>query len=164
MSKKSLLVLVTMSLLIFSVLLYAQGRQRGKQLTVDVVPILATFSFVDADGSGPIDPTAGDPFVIEGDIFKEGTSQRIGDFVCRGFFISQPDGDVTSVNQSFEIDGRGAIYVVGNEDGGVPGVSGLSRAIVGATGDFKGSGEAVIEPMPTGANPFIFRITFNFRD
>ena len=162
MSKKSLLVLVTMSLLIFSILVYAQGTKRGQTLTVDVVPDLSTFSFVDVDGS--TDPTAGDPFVIEGDILKEGTSQRIGDFVCRGWFITQADGDVTSVNQSFEIDGRGAIYVVGNEDGAVSLVDGFSRAIVGATGDFKGSGEAIIEPMPTGANPFIFRITFNFRD
>ena len=155
MRKKSLLVLVTMSLLVFGVLLYADDDD--DELTVDVVPILATFSFVDADGSGLIDPTAGDPFVIEGDIFKEGTAVRIGDFVCRGWFITQADGDVTSVTQSFEIDGRGAIYVVGNEDGKVPGVSGFSRAIVGATGDFaedfEGSGEAIIEPMPTGANP-----------
>ncbi len=162
MSKKSLLVLVTMSLLIFSILVYAQGRERGKQLTVDVIPILATFSFVDVDGS--TDPTPGDPFVIQADIFKVGTSVRIGDYVCRGWFITQADGDFTSVNQSFEIDGRGAIYIVGNEDGKVPGVSGFSRAIVGATGDFKGSGEAIIVPTGTGANPFTFTATFNFRD
>ncbi len=162
MRKKRLLVFATVSLLVFSVLLYAQGRQRSKKLTVDVVPNLATLSFVDLDGSGG--PTAGDPFVIQGDIFEEGTSHRIGDFVCRGFFISQPDGDFASVNQSFEIDGRGAIYVVGNEPGSVPGVSGFSRAIVGATGDFKGSGEAIIELVPTSTNPFVFNITFNFRD
>ncbi len=162
MRKKSLLLLVTMSLFVFGVLLYAQGRQRGHTLTVHVVPDLATFSFVDVDGS--TDPTAGDPFVIEGDIFKEGTSHRIGDFVCRGFFISQPDGDFASVNQSFEIDGRGAIYVVGNEPGKVHGVSGFSRAIVGATGHFRGSGEAIIELVPTSTNPFVFNITFNFRD
>ncbi len=162
MSKKSLLVLVTMSLLVFSVLLYAQGTKRGQTLTVHVVPDLSTFSLVDADSSGG--PTAGDPFDVQGDIFEQGTSNRIGDFVCRGFWIAQPDGDFTSVNQSFEIDGRGAIYVVGNEPGSVPGVSGFSRAIVGATGDFKGSGEAIIELMPTATNPFVFNITFNFRD
>lgn len=162
MRKKSLLVPVTLSLLAFSVLLYAQGRQRGKKLTVDVVPNLATFSFVDLDSSG--DESPGEPFDIQGDIFEEGTLNRIGDFVCRGFFITQPDGDETSVNQSFEIDGRGAIYVVGNEPGAVFQVGGFSRAIVGATGDFKGSGEAIIQPMPTPTNPFIFRITFNFRD
>ena len=38
MSKKSLLVLVSVSLLVFSVLLYAQGTKRGQKLTVHVVP------------------------------------------------------------------------------------------------------------------------------
>ncbi len=65
--------------------------------------------------------------------------------------------------------GSGAPCVEGNENGAVPGVSGFSRAIVGATGEFKGSGEASIEPMPNDpdvdpANPFMFRATFNFRD
>ena len=164
MRNKSLLVLVTMSLLVFGVLVYADDD--GEELTVHVVPDLATFSFVDVDSSGG--PTAGDPFDVQGDIFEQGTSNRIGDFVCRGFFITQPDGDFASVNQSFEIDGRGAIYVVGNEPGSVPGVSGFSRAIVGATGDFaedfEGSGEAIIELMPTATNPFVFNITFNFDD
>ena len=159
MKKKSLLVLVTMSLLVFSVLLYAQGRQRGKTLTVDVVPDFNTFSFVDLDSSTTA--TAGEPFIVQGDLFEEDTLNRIGDFICRGFFITlQPnDGDGTSVTQSYEIDGRGTIFVAGNEPGFVPGVSGIRRAIIGATGDFNGSGEATIEPIPTG-----FRITFNFRD
>ncbi len=167
MSKKSLLVLVTMSLLVFSVLLYAQGTQRGKKLTVDVVTDDPTFSFVDIDGS--TDPTPGEPFIIEGDIFAEGTvfvSPPVGHFVCRGFFIApQADGDVTIVHQSFEINGRGTIHIEGNEDGAVPGVVGFHRAIVGATGDFKGSGEATVVPMPgLGGGAFSFRITFNFRD
>ena len=83
--------------------------------------------------------------------------------------MPQADGDFTFVHQSYEIESRGTIHVEGNEPGGVPGVSGFSRAIVGATGEFKGSGEASIEPMPNDpdvdpANPFMFRATFNFRD
>lgn len=164
MRKKSLLVFVTMSLLVFGVLLYAQGRQRAKTLTVDVVTDLSTFSFVDLDSSGT--PTPGEPFLIEGNIFEEGSrTGAIGHFLCRGFWIAvQGDGDFTFVSQSFEIDGRGTIHIQGNEPGGVPGVSGLSRAIIGATGDFKGSGEANVEPLPIPSNPFIFRITFNFGD
>ena len=44
----------------------------GGNLTVDVVPDLNTFSFVDIDGSGLASP--GEPFVIEGAIHRKNTS------------------------------------------------------------------------------------------
>ena len=137
---------------------FSGGKGGGKKLTVDVIPDGATFSFVDLDGSG--DPTAGEPFLVEGDIFKKDGLVVIGHFLCRGFFIvPQGDGDSTFVHQSFEIDGKGTIHIEGNEPGAVHGVGDLSRAIVGATGKFKGSGEAVIRPLAGGA----FRATFRFK-
>ena len=134
-------------------------RADGK-LTVDVVPDFSTFSFVDLDGS--TGPTAGEPFVVEGDVRERrddfGTGPRIGTFICRGFFIiPQADGDITYVSQSFEIDGKGTIYVQGNEPGATAGKDGFRRAIVGATGRFPGSGQAIVEPLPTGD-----RVTFRF--
>ena len=115
-----------------------------EELTVDVVPDFSTFSFVDVDGSG--DPTAGDPFIVEGDVREEGTETVIGHYLCRGFFIVlQDDGDFTFVHQSFEIAGRGTIHVEGNESDVL-----TVRAIDGASGDFKVKKDAVLiaDPMP----------------
>ena len=175
MRKGLLSILLAASLLVIGILLSVQvySQQRAKKLVVDVVPDLNTFSFVDLDSSTT--PTAGEPFIVEGEIFEEGIFEggpmiSLGTYLCRGFFIVvQADGDFTVVHQSFEIESRGTIHVEGNENGAVPGVIGFSRAIVGATGEFKGSGEASIEPMPNDpdvdpANPFMFRATFNFRD
>lgn len=130
-------------------------------LTVDVIPDLTSLHFIDSDSSGS--PTAGEAFVIEGGIFNEGATERIGTFICRGWFIrAQADGDVAYVSQVFEIDERGAIFLQGTEPGGVPGLNGLVRAITGAVGEFPGFGQALIEPMPATDNPLIFRATFRF--
>lgn len=151
-------------IVIFSFLMttmfYSQAYSGKKRLTVDVVPDFSTFSFVDLDGS--LGPTAGEPFYVEGDVRERrddfGTGPRIGTFICRGFFIiPQDDGDITYVSQSFEIDGKGTIYVQGNEPGATAGMDGFRRAIVGATGWFPSSGQAIVEPLPTGD-----RVTFRF--
>ena len=139
---------------------YAQAG--GRKLTVDVVPDFNTMSWVDIDGSGgppaPANfPSTGEPFLIEGRIDKKNTTTRIGTYLCRGWFIvPQADGDATYVSQSFEIDGKGTIFVQGFEG------SGVRRAIVGATGSFPSSGQAKILPHPTSANPIAFRIVFRF--
>ena len=128
-------------------------------LTVDVIPDLATFSFVDVDGSGG--PTAGDPFIVEGGVFRKGTTTLIGHYLCRGFFITpQADGDFTYVTQSFEIFNRGSIHVEGNESPFL-----TFRAITGVTGNFEAEEGAVLiaDPKP-GLGVFAFRATFVFDD
>ena len=124
-------------------------------LTVDVIPDLSTFSFVDVGGDG--DPTPGDPFIIEGDVRETGTETVIGRYLCRGFFIvPQADGDVTTVHQSFEIAGEGTIHVEGNESDVL-----TVRAIVGASGGFRVRKDAILiaDPMPD-LGPLAFRATF----
>ena len=124
-------------------------------LTVDVIPDLSTFSFIDVGGDG--DPTAGDPFIVEGDILEVGTETVIGRYLCRGFFIvPQADGDVTTVHQSFEIAGEGTIHVEGNESDVL-----TVRAIVGASGGFRVRKDAILiaDPMPD-LGPLAFRATF----
>ena len=124
-------------------------------LIVDVVPDLDTFSLQDVDGSGG--PSAGDPFIVEGDILEVGTGAVIGRYLCRGYFIvPQADGDVTTVHQSFEIDGEGTIHVEGNESD----VSTV-RAIVGASGGFSVRNNAVLIADPMGDPALLaFRATF----
>ena len=126
-----------------------------EELTVDVVPDLSTFSFVDVDGDGA--PSAGDPFLVEGDVREEGTETVIGHYLCRGYFIVlQADGDFTFVHQSFEFTGIGTIHVEGNESGVV-----MLRAIVGASGDIRVRKDAVLiaEPRPD-LGDFAFQGTF----
>ena len=124
-------------------------------LTVDVIPDLSTFSFIDIGGDG--DPTAGDPFIVEGDVREVGTETVIGRYLCRGYFIvPQADGDITTVHQSFEIDGVGTIHVEGNESDGL-----TLRVIDRASGDFEVKKEAVLiaDPM-LEVDTFAFQATF----
>jgi hypothetical protein len=135
--------------------LMAVASSPAPVLTVDVIPDLSTFSFVDVGGDG--DATPGDPFIVEGDVLEVGTETVIGHYLCRGYFIvPQADGDVTTVHQSFEIDGEGTIHVEGNESD----VSTV-RAIVGASGGFSVRNNAVLiaDPMPD-LGPLAFRATF----
>ncbi len=124
------------------------------EFTVDVVPDLATFSFVDVDSSG--DPTAGDPFIVEGDVREAGGKTVIGHFLCRGYFIAvQADGDLTYVHQSFEFPGMGTIHVEGNESSVL-----TVLAIDGASG-FEVEEDAVLiaDPRPD-LGLFAFQGTF----
>ncbi len=126
-----------------------------EELTVDVVPDLSTFSFVDVDGDGA--PSAGDPFIIEGDVREEGTKTVIGRYLCRGYFIVlQADGDFSFVAQSFEITGIGTIHVAGNESDVL-----TVRAVDGASGDFEVEEDAVLiaDPRPD-LGVFAFQGTF----
>ena len=146
--------LIAVSLVALAALM-AVASSPAPVLNVDVIPDLSTFSFIDVGGDG--DPTAGDPFSIEGDVREVGTETVIGRYLCRGFFIvPQPDGDITTVHQSFEIDGVGTIHVEGNESDVL-----TLRAIVGASGNFKVKKHAVLiaDPMPD-LGPLAFRATF----
>ncbi len=146
--------LIVVSLVALAALM-AVASSPAPALTVDVVPDLSTFSFIDVGGDG--DPTAGDPFSIEGDVREVGTETVIGRYLCRGYFIvPQADGDITTVHLSFEIDGEGTIHVEGNETD----VSTV-LAIVGASGGFRVRNDAVLfaDPMPD-LGPLAFRATF----
>lgn len=165
--KRDILIIVVVSLvLVINMLVYEQAQADDpKRLTVDVVPDFSSMSWVDIDGSGgppaPANfPSTGEPFMIEGEVFaKNTTTNPIGIYLCRGWFIRpHADGHFTYVSQSFEIDGKGTIFVQGNER-----VEGGRRAIVGATGDFRGVGQAIIEAHPNPPNPISFRVTFIFR-
>ena len=165
MREKRLILGAQLFFILASFFLYSQLSAKSfaaDSLTVKVTLDFSTFSWVDIDGSGgppaPANfPTPGEPFLIQGDIFQKDTNNRIGTFLCRGFFITpQDDGDFSFVHQSFEIDGMGTIHVEGNEPGAVPGIEGFSRAVVGATGNFEdASPQAVVVPTDTG-----FLITF----
>ena len=126
-------------------------------LTVDVVPDFGgTLTFVDFDESGSLTPF--EPFLVLGTIFEQDTNNRLGTFVCRGWFIpQQDDGDRNYMSQSFELDNIGTIQVIGHELGGVTGIEGFSQVIAGGTGVFKGiSGETRRVPQAAGS----FRVTF----
>ncbi len=165
MSEKRLIFGAQLFFILASFFLTASGFT-ADSLTVEVVLDFSTMSWVDIDGSGgppaPANfPTPGEPFLIQGDIFQKDTNNRIGTFLCRGFFITpQDDGDFSFVHQSFEIDGMGTIHVEGNEPGAVPGIEGFSRAVVGATGSFEGAAaQAAVVNTETG-----FLITFIFEE
>ena len=146
--------LIVVSLMALAALM-AVAFSPAPVLTVDVIPDLSTFSFVDVGGDG--DATPGDPFIIEGDVRERGTETVIGRYLCRGFFIvPQADGDVTTVHQSFEIAGEGTIHVEGNETDVL-----TVRAIVGASGGFRVRKDAILiaDPMPD-LGPLAFRATF----
>lgn len=146
--------LIAVSLVALAALM-AVASSPAPVLTVDVIPDLSTFTFVDVGGDG--DATPGDPFIIEGDVREKGTETVIGRYLCRGFFIvPQADGDVTTVHQSFEIDGEGTIHVEGNETDVL-----TVRAIVGASGGFRVRKDAILiaDPMPD-LGPLAFRATF----
>lgn len=72
-------IVVVLMLAASSFLLYAGSDSHRKRLTVDVVPNLDTFSFVDINSDQTSSP--GEPFIITGDIFKKGTTKRLGDFI-----------------------------------------------------------------------------------
>ncbi len=148
----------------------ADGHAVDVEFTVDVVPDLSTFSFVDVDGS--TDPTPGDPFVVEGDVREEGTPRVLGHYLCRGFFIvAQADGDFTYVHQSFEfarlagptvtpLPGIGTIHVQGNES-----IILTVRSVDGGTGDFEGVKSGVLMADPAEElGAFAFRATFLLDD
>ncbi len=147
--------LIVVSLVALAALM-AVASSPAPVLTVDVIPDLSTFTFVDVDGDGG-PPAPGDPFIVEGDVREVGTETVIGRYLCRGFFIvPQADGDVTTVHQSFEIDGEGTIHVEGNETDVL-----TVRAIVGASGGFRVIKNAILiaDPMPD-LGPLAFRATF----
>ena len=146
--------LIVVSLVALAALM-AVASSPAPVLTVDVIPDLSTFSFIDVGGDG--DPTAGDPFIVEGDVLEVGTETVIGRYLCRGYFIvPQEDGDVTTVHQSFEIDGEGTIHVEGNESDVL-----TVRAIVGASGGFRVIKNAVLIADPMGDPALLaFRATF----
>ena len=146
--------LIVVSLVALAALM-AVASSPAPVLTVDVIPDLSTFSFIDVGGDGG--PTAGDPFIVEGDILEVGTETVIGRYLCRGYFIvPQADGDVTTVHQSFEIDGEGTIHVEGNETDVL-----TVRAIVGASGGFRVRNNAVLIADPMGDPALLaFRATF----
>ena len=146
--------LIVVSLVALAALM-AVASSPAPVLTVDVIPDLSTFSFIDVGGDGA--PTAGDPFIVEGDILEVGTETVIGRYLCRGYFIvPQADGDVTTVHQSFEIDGEGTIHVEGNETDVL-----TVRAIVGASGGFRVRNNAVLIADPMGDPALLaFRATF----
>ena len=90
---------------------------------------------------------------------------KIGDFVCEGVFIANvemvgmdqapvitnaPDGQFTSVRQSFNLTGKGSILVSGTEPGTGPGQN--QRAVVGGTGDFAGATGIVSQTLALGVS------------
>ncbi len=169
MSEKRLIFGAQLLFMVASFFLYSQLSTQSfaaDSLTVEVVIDFSTWTWVDLDGSGgppaPANfPTPGEPFMIQGDIFQKDTNNRIGTFLCRGFYIiPQDDGDFAFVHNFFEIDGMGTIHVEGSEPGSVPGIEGFSRTVVGATGSFVGvAPEAAVELTDTG-----FLMTFFFEE
>ena len=114
----------------------------GNLLVLDVVGIGATFDkIVTTDDQGP--------FYIAGDIFDPETGVLIGAFHCWGWFIE--DGDVTIVNQEYDLFDRGKIQVQGVEDGS-------PRAVTGGTGEFINVRGQMTEP--TDEDGVIFRPAF----
>lgn len=140
--------------LVFGLASWSSSSPHDKELTVDVIPDLATFSTVEAN--------LGNPFVIEGEVRKAGTTTVIGKYLCRGWFLTpQTNDDATFVHQSFEIFGKGTIHVEGNESP-FP----RTRAIVAVIGDFKKNegGTLLAIPMPDELGPLAFTATFRFKN
>ena len=132
-------------------------------IEVDVQADPATLALQDLNGNGSPDP--GEPFSIRAILYTPGTNTKIGDFVCEGVFIANvemtgmdsapvitnaPDGQFTSVRQSFNLTGKGSILVSGTEPGTGPGQN--QRAVVGGTGDFAGVTGIVSQTLALGVS------------
>ncbi len=130
---------------------------------VDVQADPATLALQDLNGNGSPDP--GEPFSIRAILYTPGTNTKIGDFVCEGVFIANvemvgmdqapvitnaPDGQFTSVRQSFNFTGKGSILVSGTEPGTGPGQN--QRAVVGGTGDFAGATGILSQTLALGVS------------
>lgn len=125
-------------------------------LEVDVQPDFNTFMVNDLDQSGAdggVQVTYGDYFLWVGDLFKPGTSTKVGRWICRGvkhaslgFVDFEKPMDIKGSilktwgtnTQSYLIDGKGDIELIGLEPG-YDGKGGLAYAIVGGTGDYAGA-------------------------
>ena len=123
----------------------------------------ATLALQDLNGNGSPDP--GEPFSIRAILYTPGSNTKIGDFVCEGVFIANvemmgmdaapvitnaPDGQFTSVRQSFNLTGKGSLLVSGTEPGTGPGQN--QRAVVGGTGDFAGAPGIVSQTLALGVS------------
>ena len=132
-------------------------------IEVDLQPDPATLALQDLNGNGTPDP--GEPFSIRAIIYTPGTNTKIGDFVCEGVFIANvampgmdqapvitnaPDGQFTSVRQSFNITGKGSLLVSGTEPGTGPGQN--QRAVVGGTGQFAGATGIITQTLALGVS------------
>ncbi len=132
-------------------------------IEVDVQADPATLALQDLNGNGAPDP--GEPFSIRAILYTPGTNTKIGDFVCEGVFIANvemvgmdqapvitnaPDGQFTSVRQSFNFTGKGSLLVSGTEPGTGPGRN--QRAVVGGTGDFAGATGIVSQTLALGVS------------
>ncbi len=135
----------------------------SETIEVDLQPDPATLALQDLNGNGS--PDAGEPFSIRAIIYEPGTNTRIGDFVCEGVFIANvemvgmteapvitnaPDGQFTSVRQSFNLTGKGSLLVSGTEPGTGPDQN--QRAVVGGTGDFAGATGIVSQTLALGVS------------
>ena len=127
------------------------------ELVVDVKLAVSTLDRALSDLSPS---TREGAFYVQGDIFTPGGEAAgedpIGIFHCWGYSLDEGVGGFGIVSQEFELFDRGRIQLQGRE------APGLTRAVVGGTGDFKGaSGEAQNTP-PVVELPLLrFTTTFD---
>ena len=161
---RSSIVVVSLVLMLALAACAGEGNDLvSETIEADLQPDPATLALQDLNGNGSPDP--GEPFSIRAILYTPGSNTKIGDFVCEGVFIANvemvgmdqapvitnaPDGQFTSVRQSFNFTGKGSLLVSGTEPGTGPGQN--QRAVVGGTGDFAGATGIVSQTLALGVS------------
>ena len=162
---RSSIVVVSLVLMLALAACAGEGNDLvSETIEADLQPDPATLALQDLNGNGSPDP--GEPFSIRAILYTPGSNTKIGDFVCEGVFIANvemvgmdqapvitnaPDGQFTSVRQSFNFTGKGSLLVSGTEPSTGPGQN--QRAVVGGTGDFAGGRQALsVKPWRWGCH------------
>lgn len=137
-----------------------KNQQSAVVVSFDVVPNPLSFRFIDQRGHGS--PMSGTPALLEGVVYSPATRDRIGSYARTGFFITpEHEGNQQLIHEAVVLDGRGTLFLTGFVPGVSRGVDGLSRAVIGGTGEFTcARGEALIELLHGDA----FRVTISFAD
>jgi len=128
-----------------------KSSSRSKTLVLDVQPDFDKFNFVDTEGDKKLD--FGDHFLFEGPIYKAGTSEKIGVWLCSGVKFAKVEvkaldkpfaltgaieGNYASVYVVYQLKGRGTITVTGLEPG-YDGSGAAAQVVTGGTGEFAGA-------------------------
>ena len=136
----------------------------AETLVLDVQPDFNKFKFTDSQSDKKLN--FGDHFLFAGPIYKEGSSEKIGMWLCSGVKFAQVDegpldepvllkgaveGNYASVFVVFQLDGRGTLSVTGLEPG-YGGRGADTQAVVGGTGEFAGVRGTATNVMALGGN------------
>ena len=173
--RRALLPLVAVAILLTSTQAVFADEADSMTIVVDLQPDPTTLIVSDTNGDGA--PSAGEFFVVTGDIYEPGTDNDIGDFICRGVYLAdlaitamdEPPtitggiaGQITQVQQTYFFEDKGVLHVLGTEPGPVMAVAGGTGDFAGASGTltFEGALGATLDPAFNAPDVAVVPVTF----